>query len=53
MSNDTTVCDLARLNKEISAFTRHMAFYNEQAAIVIQFCEERGIAYHIKNGTMT
>jgi DNA repair photolyase len=40
-------------SKEISSYTKHKAFYNEQAAIVIQFCDERGIAYHIKNGTMT
>jgi len=40
-------------NKEISAFTKHKAFYNEQADIVIRFCNEHGIAYHIKNGTMT
>lgn len=40
-------------NKGISAYTRHRAFYNEQADIVIRFCNERGIAYHIKNGTMT
>jgi hypothetical protein len=26
------------------------AFYNEQAVVVIQFCNERGIAYRIKNG---
>ncbi len=40
-------------NKEISAYSKHKAFYNEQADIVIRFCNERGIAYHIKNGTMT
>ncbi|MEA4885057.1 MAG: radical SAM protein [Clostridia bacterium] len=40
-------------SKEISAFTKHRAFYNEQAEIVVQFCKDRGIAYHIKNGTLT
>jgi DNA repair photolyase len=40
-------------SKEISAYTKHKAFYNKQAGIVIRFCNERGIAYHIKNGTMT
>jgi DNA repair photolyase len=40
-------------SKEISAYTKHRAFYNEQAEIVIQFCKEHGIIYHIKNGTMT
>lgn len=40
-------------NKDISAYTKHRAFYNEQADTVVQFCKERGISYHIKNGTMT
>jgi DNA repair photolyase len=40
-------------SKEISAYSKHKAFYNEQADIVMRFCNERGIAYHIKNGTMT
>ncbi len=40
-------------NKEISTFTEHRAFYNEQANIVVRFCKECGIAYHIKKGTMT
>lgn len=40
-------------SKEISAFKGHRAFYNEQAAVVIQFCNEHGISYHIKTGTIT
>jgi DNA repair photolyase len=40
-------------NKDISAYTKHRAFYNEQADAVVQFCKERGISFHIKNGTMT
>lgn len=40
-------------NKDISAYTKHRAFYNEQADIVVQFCKERGISFHIKNGTIT
>ena len=40
-------------SKEISSFTRHRAFYNEQAEIVVRFCREHGIDYHIKNGTIT
>jgi DNA repair photolyase len=39
-------------NKEISAFTKHKVFYNEEADRVIRFCNDRGIAYHIKDGTM-
>lgn len=30
---------------------RGNGFYNEQAQTVIDFCKERGINYHIKNGT--
>ncbi len=40
-------------NKEISAFTKHRSFYNEQAEIVVRFCREHNIDYHIKNGTIT
>ena len=40
-------------NKAVSAYREHKQFYNDCAAEVIQFCEERGIAYHIKNGTIT
>lgn len=40
-------------NKEISAFTKHRSFYNEQAEIVIRFWREHNIDYHIKNGTIT
>ncbi|MFP3153384.1 radical SAM protein [Lachnospiraceae bacterium ZAX-1] len=40
-------------NKEISAYAKHKMFYNEQVEIVIQFCKEHEIDYHIKNGTMT
>lgn len=40
-------------NKEITAFTTHKDFYNQQVDIVVDFCERNGIDYHIKNGTMT
>lgn len=40
-------------NKEITAYTTHRAFYNQQVEIVVQFCKEHGINYHIKNGTIT
>lgn len=40
-------------SKEISAYASHRAFYNEQAEHVISFCMERGIQYHIKEGTLT
>ena len=40
-------------SKEITAFTTHRAFYNQQVDIVVDFCKRYGIYYHIKNGTMT
>ena len=40
-------------NKVVSAFPEHKLFYNERAKEVIEFCEQRGIAYHIKKRTIT
>lgn len=40
-------------SKNISAYKDHKNFYNEQANIVINFCNEHNINYHIKNGTIT
>lgn len=40
-------------SKEISAYKKHRTFYNECARLVIAYCTEHGIAYHIKNGTLT
>ncbi len=40
-------------NKEVSAYTTHRDFYDEQALRVISFCKERNIQYHIKHGTLS
>lgn len=40
-------------NKEITAFTTHRAFYNQQVDNVVSFCKQKNISYHIKNGTIT
>lgn len=40
-------------NKEIKAYKKHRDFYNQQTKIVVEFCKERGINYHIKKGTIT
>jgi DNA repair photolyase len=40
-------------NKIVSAYPEHKQFYNECAKEVIEFCEGRGISYHIKKGTIT
>jgi len=50
---DRIIFGRTNYSKEISEFTKHRSFYNEQAQIVINFCKERNIGYHIKNGTMT
>ena len=40
-------------NKVVSTYHEYKQFYNERAKEVIEFCEQRGIAYHIKKGTIT
>jgi len=40
-------------SKTVTAYTEHKTFYNEKAQTVIDFCNEYGIAYHIKEGTIT
>lgn len=40
-------------SKEITAFSTHKAFYNQQAEIVVNFCRSRKINFHIKKGTIT
>lgn len=40
-------------SKGASEYKGHRQFYNERAAEVIAFCNERGISYHIKEGTQT
>jgi len=50
---DKIIFGRANYNKEVSSYREHREFYNNQARIVIRFCEERGIAYHVKDGTIT
>lgn len=38
---------------EVTAYTQHKQFFNDRAAEVIAFCNEHGISYHIKDGTIT
>lgn len=40
-------------NREVSSYATHKSFYNKCASQVIRFCENQGIAYHIKDGTIT
>ncbi len=50
---DRIIFGRTNYSKEVSAFKKHRAFYNETAKLVVQFCEEHSIAYHIKDGTIT
>lgn len=50
---DKIIFGRTNYSKEISSYRQHRQFYNEQAATVVRFCEERHIAYHIKDGTIT
>lgn len=50
---DKIIFGRTNYNKEITAYAKHKEFYNEQAATVVAFCEERHIDYHIKNRTIT
>jgi DNA repair photolyase len=50
---DKIIFGRTNYSKEISAFTKHRAFYNKQAELVVNFCRERNIQYHIKKGTIT
>ena len=50
---DKIIFGRTNYSKEITSFKEHKQFYNEQAKIVIEFCEEKNIRYHIKDGTIT
>lgn len=50
---DKIIFGRTNYSKEISSYIQHKEFYNEQAAMVVKFCRERNIAYHIKDGTIT
>jgi DNA repair photolyase len=50
---DKIIFGRTNYSKEVSAYTEHRDFYNEQAQIVIEFCDVHEIQYHIKDGTIT
>ena len=50
---DKIIFGRTNYSKEVSSYKEHKAFYNEAAQQVINFCNDRGIAYHIKDGTIT
>lgn len=40
-------------SKKVTSYTDYKQFYNDRAIEVENFCKERGINYHIKDGTIT
>jgi len=50
---DKIIFGRTNYSKEISAYKFHRDFYNEQAEIVIAFCKEQNIQFHIKDGTIS
>lgn len=50
---DKIIFGRTNYNKEITAYPEHKKFYNEQAELVIKYCNENDIQYHIKQGTIT
>ncbi len=50
---DKIIFGRTNYNKDISSYRSHKEFYNKLANTVIDFCKERNISYHIKDGTIT
>lgn len=50
---DKIIFGRTNYSKDVSSHKGHKDFYNEAAQQVISFCNDRGIAYHIKDGTIT
>lgn len=50
---DKIIFGRTNYNTTVSAYPDHKHFYNEKASEVIQFCDSRNIAYHIKEKTIT
>ena len=49
---DRIIFGRTNYSRDVSSFPEHKDFYNRCARRVIEFCDEHGIAYHIKAGTM-
>jgi len=50
---DKIIFGRTNYSKEITAYPYNKAFYNEQAALVIGYCNKNSIQYHIKRRTIT
>jgi DNA repair photolyase len=49
--SDKIIFGRTNYSKDVTTYKQHKQFYNEQADVVIKFCENRNICYHIKEGT--
>ncbi|WBF66436.1 hypothetical protein LN040_11915 [Desulfovibrio subterraneus] len=49
---DKIIFGRTNYNKSVTAYKDVKDYYDAQSRIVIEFCESKGIKYHIKNGTM-
>lgn len=49
---DKIIFGRTNYNKDVTAYSAHKIFYNQQSEAVISFCKNHGIQYHIKEGTM-
>jgi len=49
---DKIIFGRTNYSKEISSYKAHKEFYHEQALRVITYCDQNGMEYYIKNGTM-
>ncbi len=49
---DKIIFGRTNYSKEVSSYTDHKKFFDQQAKKVIKFCLEHNIKYHIKSGTM-
>ena len=50
---DKIIFGRTNYSTEISSYKNHREFYNKQVEVVIDFCNEKNIAFHIKEGTIT
>lgn len=50
---DKIIFGRTNYSKEVNSFPDHKYYYNQCAKRVVEFCDEHGIAYHIKDGTLT
>lgn len=50
---DKVIFGRMNYSTEVTAYKLHKVFFNECAAEVIKFCNEHGITYHVKKGTIS